>query len=547
MERATPAEHRLREYVFPSVLGLVIIAVGSLPYLYGYATAPPGQRFMGFVGRGTPGANGYLMLARQARDGAHLMENKVTPEPLPRTYFNLEWWLFGKASRWTGLSLMAVFHVGRALTVLGFCLAVYYLAALCLGSVFERRLAVLLICLGSGFGWILWCANHGLGLWLIPSRDLNGVSVPGYLINKPHFIRAGIFAALKYAFLLAGARSGKRRYFVLSGLSALAHSSIRPYHIPETYLVYALFPVLLNWREGRWSWGRFKNYALAGAVHLPAVAFFGYLAVAQTLGMSGWERKPGFLIEYVLWLGWPFLLFCVALPWYLRVREAHDATLLLTLWIVLAWLICNAYPYWGAGQEAAFYSFHIVPPILAVAGPLRWAREWLEKRRGHPLVLPPLGSAAVAAVLVVVSMPSTALVYAEMSSRLHTGHREWTYHLSEDTYQALCWLEEHGEPNTVVLASHDTSQFVPRIARNKVVTGHDMLTANYRQKNEWVRRFYGEANDGAFKRDLVARYAIRYVVYGPRERALGMADPAGLPWLRCVFRQGEAAVYEVGG
>lgn len=539
-----PAAHRLREYWFPAVLAAVIFLAGTAPYFYAYWSTPPGERFMGVVGRGTPGANGYFMFSRQAQEGFQLMENQCTPEPLPRTFFNLEWWSLGKIARWTGLSLIMVFHLERLVAVFGLLFSVYYLASLSLDTVYQRRLAVALIGLGSGLGWTIWVANHGLGMSLIIPRDLKGVCISGYLINKPHFIRAVICAVLKYAFLLQGARTGKTRYFVYSGLMALTHSAMQPYHIPDTYLVYAAYPVLLNVRAGSWSWARFKNYMVAGAVFSPAVLYYAWMAYDGTLGMSGWERKPGFLIEYVFWIGWTFLAVAAVFPWLMRLRTAKDSTLLLGLWILAAWLMCNLYPYWGAGQEAAFYPFHVVPPILAVGGPLAWGIGALRRRPAWAVVTRRTALAAGVA-LVGVSMPSTAIVYAQMFTTAHSGTPDWTYYLDEDYFRTLEWLHAHDSSNGVVLASPAGSQFVFRMTRHKTVTGHDMLTARYEEKNALVHRFYSQAGDEAFKQEFVRRFSVRYVLYGDLERRLGAFTPDAYAWLRPVHTQGSTVLYAV--
>lgn len=543
-----PTFCRRREYWFPVFLGVIMVFAAAVPYVYGYVKTPPGQMFMGFVGRGTPGANGYFLFERQAQEGYHFMCNRMTPEPLPRTFFNLEWWALGKVARWSGLSLIAVFYLECITAIFGYVLALYYLTARCLNGLFLRRLAVTLICFGAGLGWIIWALNRELGTHLIVPRDINGVCIAGYLINKPHFIRGAICSLLTYAFLIEGERSGKTRYFVYSGLTALAHSLMRPYHMPELYLVYALYPVLLNLRAGVWAWGRFRNYIIAGAVHFPAVLYYAWMFFEQTLGMSGWERKPGFLIEYVLWIGWPFLICAACLPWLMRLRTAKDSSLLLGLWILITWLICNLYPYWIAGQEVAIYSFPVVSVLLTLGGPLCWLAETVKARWGWDVCAPGRARAwrwAGAAALVLLSMPSTAIVYRQMFQNAHPYNPSWAYYISEDYYAGLTWLDEHTPADAVVLASETGSQFLFRFTKSKSVTGHDMLTSNWPEKSGLVQRFYAQPGDEAFKQDLVKRFNVRYVIVGDFERQAGSISPEALPWLKPVFAQGGMKIYEV--
>lgn len=549
---AHSANISLREYLFPLLLGLLWCILGTLPYLYAYQTTPDGEVFMGFVGRGTPGANGYFMFERQAQDGFHFMENRVTPEPLPRTFWNLEWWALGKFARWTGLSLVVVFHLERITAAFWFALAVYFLAALCLDRPAQRRLATTLVCCGAGLGWIIWCANNGLGMHLEVSRDLKGVNVPVYLVNKPHFIRAGACAALTYAFLLLGARTGKTRHFVYSGLWALAHSAMRPYHILELYTIYAVFPALLSLQHERLETRLFKQSAIAGMVHLPGVLYYVWLAWTDSLGMSGWKRVPGMLIEYFLWCGWPFIVCVVAFlvfPWVLRPQQLRDSTLLLGLWILIAWAICNTYPYWSAGQEAAFYALQIAPAILALGAPLAWCHQAAIQGQFGPglqtLAAKPRFTRIAAVVLILLSLPTTAVTYGQLFTTLRGNSHGWTFYISQGLLDALKWLDRNTPPSSVVLAAHDTSQFIPRVARNKIVTGHDMLTADYNTKNAEVNRFFANSGDEDFKRALIKRYNVRYILHGPLERQLGPCNPASFPWLRPIHSTSDTTLYEV--
>jgi len=534
-----------REYVFPLALGVLFAVLGSLPYVYAWRTTPPGEHFMGFVGRGTPGANGYLMFARQVMDHGHLMVNQYAPQPTPHTYFNLEWWVFGKSAKLTGLGLMGAFHLWRVLSALGYCCAVYFLASRCLGTVGMRRLALALITFGAGLGWVVWLLSRGTGLDLGEPLDLRGVCIPAYLVNKPHFIRAGLFAALKYGLLIAGEQTGRRRYFVYSGLAALAHAALHPYPIPETCLVYAAFPALLCLCDGRFSLARFKPYVLAGAFLIPAIAHYAWLLHDDTLGMAGWSRQSLFLLETLIWIGIPSV---ALLGWFLatgfdlaRVRAARPSTLLLVLWLFTAWLLVNAYPCFNAGHEAAVYCYTVAPVLLFLIGPgaafRRWARErgWTDARL-----------AAAGALLVVACTPSAVYAHARFYTGLHRVDPDapWRYYLSDPLYASIAWLGENTPHGSVVLASPATAQFIPRMTHNRVVSGHDMLSPHYHQRNGDIWRFFHSPGEEGHKRWLVRSNHVDYVLTGPFEGEQAIA-PGAFPWLEQVHEDRGVRVYRV--
>lgn len=540
---------QLREWKFPAVLAVVFVVGGTIPYCYGYLNARPGTRFMGLIGRDVPGGNMYLSYAKQAEDGYNLFANRMTPEELPRRYVNVEWWLFGRVARWTSLSLISVFHIGRVISVALFMFSAYFLISQCLDTVFQRRFALALMAFGSGFGWILWLASKAFHISYPYLFDIDGVHPFGYLINKPHAIRLHAFAMLTFAFLLAGERSGKRRFFVLSGLCALARANMRPYGIPETYLIFLLFPMLLCVKERRFSLARLQNYAIAAAFPLLQVIYYVNLIHSDALGsvVAGVITTPPGFLNYIIWLGPPFLLIFLSFEGFTNLRRMKPSSLLLVLWIVISFLIAESYPYLKWGREACFALF-LVPPILATAGPLAGIHRFVMSRplvsRIVPANISALAFKRVAATMFIMFCSlSSAIVYGRMFTYLRNCSPP--YYLSEDVYDSLRWLGKNTEPEYTVLASPDTGTYVPRVAGNRTFTGHYCFTINFDEKNRLAGRFFGRRGDEGFKKQVIAEYRIRYVFLGPYERRPGGIVPSEHAWLKQVYERGAVTVYEV--
>lgn len=553
-----------REWLFPAVIALAMFLLGSLPYAYGYAIAPAGMQFTGFVGRGELHSAGYMMFAKQAREGCHLFENKLTPEPLPRAYFHPEWWLFGHVARWTGLPLIAVFHLHRAAAVAAFVFAVYYLSTRCFETVYPRRLALVLIVFGGGLGWVLWgtakayllCAPElrqwipglpdALPLYFRRPRDVDGTTNFGYLINKPHFMTAGATIALAYALLIHGEQTNRRRFYALSGLAGLLHVLIRAFAIRELFLVYALYPAFRAVRDRGGALRSARRCALAGAMLLPAVAYYLVLMAGQVLGRGGYGIPAGTLFDYVLWYGLPFVLlaWCVVGP--ARFPRKSPSRLVLSLWLLSALAFAQMYPYIKTGEEAGLFPFTIAVALLVVGGPLA---AWLPG--AEPCAGPDAGArrprtlsrGAIAALVVACSL-SNAVVYVRMFTVLRPLPP--SYYIRDDVRAGLDWLAAHTSPDDVVLASPVTSPFIPYYASNKVFTGHDFLTAERPQKDALAARFFGTEDGPGFREDLVREYGVRYVFDGPNERRGTSSPLEALPWLEKVFILGDVVIYRVG-
>ncbi len=529
-----------REWCFPLALAIGFALLGSLPYLQALHAEGPGETFMGFVGRGTPGANSYFAFSRQVAEGSALTTNLYTPHAPSRAYFNPEWWIIGAAARATGLSLTALFHVERVIAVFAFLFAAYYLCAVVLARSRHRQLALALIVFGAGFGWLVEALNAVFHGNLAVPVDTQGVTLFAYLVNKPHFIRAAACAALQYAWLIRGAESGRWGFFCAAGLAASAHSLIRPYQIPESCLVLLLYVVvrtLENPSTLRQAIGQ-AGWALLG--HLPVIAWHVWILLDNPLGlgpMQAWQ--PVFLIPQILWLGLPF----GALVVYAGVGAIRGhwspGMSIPVLWLAAAMLLLQAHPYFPWGVES-YFPWVLAPPLLFVKYIVPAAADWLDTRRAATALRP----LAVALVGILV-LPGNALNYARFFTTLHEPVAPWRYYLADDLLRGLDWLKENAAPESVVLASHDTSQFIPRLANLRVVSGQDVLTDRYREANASVLRFFLTPGDDAFKQGFCREQSVAWIILGPFEKAFAVLDPADHPWMRPVFTDGEVSIYRV--
>ena len=544
MGAATP-----REYWFPLLLAAFMLVLGTLPFAYGYLSAGDDQVYMGLLGNNTTGGNGYLMLARQAKEGAWLFQNRMTPEPTPRAYFDLEWFLFGRMARHFNLPLMAVFHIWRVITVLCFMFAGYYLAVQCFETISTRRLALSLLVFGTGFGWLIWVLNRLPFLDFPLSLDMQGVTIFGYLINKPHFIRAALFLLLQAAFLIRGETTRKWRYFVLSGLAATGLIFIRFHHLPESYMLFVGTPIIFCFLEKRIDLNRIARYGIACVTLLPAALYVAYSLYANVMGVSSTYWPGPLWGGQVFWLGLPFLLCC----WYLltygivQAYTARKAAVILGFWLLGSWMLAAFHHFLNAGHEIAALALLIAPCFLVLMRPLPALLEALKNhvpplRKALPNA-PLVGWSAIA--LVLFCSLTSGYVYGRMFKDLHNPVLMELYYLDRDTYDALQWIAREGHENEVVLASYVTSQYVAGQTNKRIVTGHDLLTQNDAENHSLVIRFLHEGGDDGFKRYVVKRFGVQYVLFSPFEQMNNHFYPANHPWLEEVFRQGATAVYKV--
>jgi hypothetical protein len=110
---------------------------------------------------------------------------------------------------------------------------------------------------------------------------------------------------------------------------------------------------------------------------------------------------------------------------------------------------------------------------------------------------------------------------------------------------ALDWLRANTMPQDTVLAAYQTGNYVPARAGNRVVLGLGTQTVDAEHKQAEVHRFFDAAEEDDWRKELLARYGVAYVLFGPRERALGSYDPDRTPYLIKVYDEGGYSIYQV--
>lgn len=560
---ADSSDCKPREWFFPILLALFLIVIGTLPYLYAASHADRQMRFMGSIDRYPENSNVYRMFIRQAMDGRFFFENRMTAEPLPRRYINLEWWLLGSLGRWFSLSQEALLHLERVLSTILLTLAAYGLSAACLPTMRQRQFATSLICVGAGLGWLVWlCAHmadchpmtlltftlHGKEARFPP--DIAGNNVFYHAVAFPHGARILAAGMAFGGSLIQGERTGRLRWFVLTGLALNLRCTLRPYELPESCLLLLVFPALMTVRSRRFRLRQALPYALTGFVALPVAAYNVYLFFAEPLGRLEIDSPPFPPINLLFWQGPPLIAVLVWCTGFRHLRRTPPSTLLLSLWITIAFALCYSYPYFRAGLEGLGV-FHYAPAVLATQGPFaalyRWASRrldysrsaWLRHRRRVLLgVLPVL-------VILFGSISGGASAY-RIGKIVSTRDPRWF--MDRDQYAALQWLNEHAAPSAVVLALHQTGNWVASLTPCKTVAANWMFTPDFAAKAADAERFFRLRDDVGFKMRLVKSHRVAYVLFGPIEAAV--AGDQGFraedfPWLVRVYQQGGNRIFAV--
>jgi len=244
----------------------IVMAATCLPYLFGIGVTPLGSRYMGFLSNPDE-HNVYMGWMRQAMEGRWLFKDPFTTEPQPGPGFlNVFFLALGLVAR--GLRVEPVWPYHAARLVFGFLvlLTAYVFAARFCESVLARRLALGLVALSSGFGWLYAvlrpaAAVHPIdfGAHLFLPEAITFLS----LLLNPLFAASVWLILATYLLLLRAWDTGSRKALAGACVAALILANIHTYDALVVYAVLLVYLLVKAVSERRLPW---REAAMAAAV-----------------------------------------------------------------------------------------------------------------------------------------------------------------------------------------------------------------------------------------------------------------------------------------
>ena len=542
-----------QEWRFVWIIIVTVLALTSLPYVYGYLSSPPDRQFMGLM-LDVPDHGQYLSWWRGFQKSL-LVSNKLTPEPNDPLFFNLLWWALAQVSRWTGLGYAPVYQVFRLIAGGSFLWAVYRLVATFLPEVRQRRTAFLLVTLSSGLGWVLVAFKYTLtrGRLLFP-LDVYVAEGNSFLciLGYPHFAFAATFIALTFEFVWRGWKEGQTKYIIVAGVLALLLGWQHAYDLLLIYGITATFTLLVWWKRRAFPWRLFWGDVIifmlscSGAIYSVVLTTVDPLweeVLAQFANAGVYTPSPPHM---VVLFGFSLILAVatwIGLAWRKRWSEED----LFVMGWFLTGAILNHIP--TDFQIHMLNSWQIPMMILATIGLYDFIApaiaRWKLGIRDSGFTVEDRVKRLVAAGFVLAVLPTNAYLWAWRFVDL--ARHDYPYYLHRDEVVALEWLEENTESEDIVLSSLTTGQYIPAISGNTAFLAHWAQTVDFYGKRDHVARFFDATAPDEGRVETLYAFGVDYVLHGPAERALGEYDPATAPWLALAFSMPKVDIYRVEG
>lgn len=519
----------VREWLWVVGWSLVALLLANLPYLLGWLLSTPQSRFGGFYFLTVDGHSYLAKMRHGALDGwqftlPYSHEPHAGSSGILFLYTLLGKGLYLATGRVEVGGLLAVYHGTRVLAGLVLLLVLYrFIAHFAEGTL--RRLAFLLAVFSLGLGWLLgfmgWfeVGKVPLEFWA-PDAFLFAI-----LTGPPHTILA-VLLLLAAMLAILGAWQTRRWGGALGAAAvALALTLVRPTHVLILDMVMAAAWGVDARRRRRVSWFQLGQLIPTLLLPLPAL-FFQYSSLYGEPVLRRWTAQNPFGSpppwHYLAGYG---LLLLPAL-WGLRRREwwQEGERWFLLLWLALAPFLAYA----PLPAQRRLIGGVQVPLAIAAARGLwgedrrrnRWAWAWLALTLPGTLFLILGGAMLVAARPPLLFHPS-------------------------DELAVMDWLSEHTTAADIVLGAMESGNLIPVYASSRVLLGHPIETIRFSQKEAAVQAFFATATPDEARQEILRRYGVTLILYGPWEQALGGFDPAQMPGLRPVYAQGRYRLFRV--
>jgi hypothetical protein len=534
-----------REWLYVGLVILVVLAVTSVPFLYGYRSAPPDKQFMGVMVN-IPDHFQYFSWMRESQTNI-LVANQLTPEDSTPLLFNFLWWTLGRIEALTGLSYDALYQIARLLAGAFVITATYFFCGIVFSNRAKRWTAFLIGVLGGGLGWLLVLEKAVRGTPGVSSPFALYTSEPNTFFNIlafPHFAIAAGLISLIFGLVVLGQRSQQMRYAwwaaVLSLLLGVQHS----YDMFIIYPVIGLYALFIWVRDRKFPMYLFKLGIIVVLLSVwPALQAFYitqadevWKGVLSQFDNAGAWSPPPYLLPILMGVQWLLAIWALDIktPW----RERDDTHLFIMAWFlshfVLIYIPLNF-------QIHLFSGWQVVTAVLATIGLYTRVLPWLSKRlpniRRERLAL----YASILLVLAVLPLS----VYLVGWRIIDLRRAENPFYLRKTEVAALDYLESQVQSNDVVMSSEAIGQFVPALTGARSFLGHWAQTLDYYGKEDMVNAFFNSATPDAERQRILRDYRVGYVIHSPEEAELGNYDPSTAPYLTEVFADGDTTVYQV--
>jgi hypothetical protein len=519
MQTLRSADVSTTEWRWVIIISGLLVALTLVPYAWALARNQTNEdwQFMGMLSNPKDGAT-YLSKIEEGRRGAWLFTLRYTPEAHDGAGFHSFYLFLGHIAALTGLSNLLIFHLARVATSFVMYVSIYQLGATIWVRLRPRRLFFTLMAVGSGLGWLL--------LLFDPDKLAVDISLPEAFpflasYTNPHFpLSIAALCLLASAYIVVFRRGYTERPRVDNGglgimLLAVLLALVQPTALVPIGGALAVYVLVRLYLTHEWPAHELRWASMLWMPILPfAVYDFAVFRYNEIMGAFNRQNQTPSPAIYLYVFGYGLLLL-LALPGLVRAarRFERDGDQFMLIWFIVN--VIGLYAPFNLQRRLAMGL--IIPIVYFAVRALEdyWFYKVSEKWRAPAMIA--LIVFMVPTNVFMLGIPLFGVVY-DPDSGLDKGLL-----LETEYWNTIEWLNDHGEPDAVVLASPNVSLWIPAYTPEVVVYGHPYETVPAKVRLKEVEDFYRGLDCTTLIGDQLP-FVVRYIIWGPQEQKFALTD-----------------------
>ncbi len=520
----------IRERKKVLLFAVVVMALTMVPYIIGYSTQGEEWRFTGFV-IGVEDGNSYIAKMLSGSEGNWLFRTPYSAENQKGFLAFVPYILLGKLSAQTSRhdQLVALYHGFRFFSGILAILAGFDFISLFIKEDKWKWWALTIFVFGGGGGWILVILEqkHFLG-----SLPLDFISPESFgflgLLGIPHL-------ALARACLLWGFTAYLNEFpGYLIGVFWLILGFLQPIYVVVAWVVVGVHLILISiikWREkkgdfdGVWKDVReIYNRAFLGIIISFPLILYTAISFLSDPFLRTWaeqNRLPSphfvhYLIAYGLYV--PF----ISLGVRNLIKEDPIKAYLITGWLAVLPILVSA----PVSTQRRLAEGVWAAVTIAVISYFEKRNRLTFIERGY----------------LILAFPTTILIF--LGAVAAAGNASTPLFRPEPEIKVYNYLAEDAPSEAIVLASYDSGNNLPAWTPQRVVIGHGPETMNRDQVEQEVEGFFSLSSTDNYRKEIIGKFGVNYVLWGPLEKELGGWNPEGVEYLVEIYNYEDYVIYQ---
>lgn len=470
------------------IVGFVLF-LNIFPNYYAYQNTPFGQTFSGQASWFDPwDINVYVSAIKWGQKNGILLKNTYTTEEHSPLLIYPVYTLIGKLFPQTNPFLL--FHLSALLAGFILLITLWQFLKIFLPSKNQTLIALFLISLGGGAGWLFFPK--------IPSADL---FMTGFTFLS-HFQRAHeglgvIFYLLSLIFFYLGVVKVKQLFYLFSLVFLLLLIPFYPYYLLSYFLINGLFS---GYHFIKTEQAKPLQYLVGNLLINGLVFFLYYQHIQGNPGFSGvlsQKLNTPDLLQIILGYGvlTPLLI-------YQLFFSKDEKTIFLNLWFWIS-LSLAFLPF---GFARFYLRILFFPAVLLILLNIKHFSEQLKITQKIILIT----------LALVLPISSLYITYKRLSE---TEKGNPWYYLDSSKQEAFNFLKKTGEGRGV-LSSYNFGNLVPAKTSSKVYFGHLLQTPDAELKTQNILKFYANSMEEEQAMQFLDQENIDFIVWGEEEQSI---------------------------